>query len=91
MNQFNMHNILPSYGIAIQSRYNNLVYSVLLSLMDIRFCCGQVETDLAFLGGKPVITVLEGQLGKYELTALPKKRGRCNGAVAFVAGKNPLV
>ena len=51
----------------------------------------QVETDLSFLGGKPVLTVLEGQLGKYELTALPRKRGKFSGVVAFVAGKNPVV
>ena len=51
----------------------------------------QVETDLPFLGGKPVLTVLEGQLGKFELTALPRRRGKFNGVVAFVAGKNPLV
>ena len=49
-----------------------------------------METNLGFLGGRPVITVLEGQVGKYELTALPKKRGKCSGAVAFVAGKNPI-
>ncbi|XP_067945629.1 cilia- and flagella-associated protein 47-like isoform X2 [Watersipora subatra] len=50
-----------------------------------------VETDLSFLGGKPVLTVLEGQLGKYELTAVPKRRGKFTGIVAFVAGKNPVV
>lgn len=46
---------------------------------------------MSFVGGRPVLTVLEGQLGKYEMTALPRRRGKCNGVLAFIAGKNPIM
>ena len=50
----------------------------------------QVESDLEFLSGPEIVTVLPGQMGTYEMTFSPLRRGHFKGVLAFVAGTNPV-
>ncbi|CAH1800026.1 unnamed protein product [Owenia fusiformis] len=51
----------------------------------------RVESDIPFLSGVPVVTVLSGQTAHYDFTVAPLRHGRTKGVIAFIAGTNPIV
>ena len=51
----------------------------------------QVESDLPFVTGREMVSVLPRQAVTYTMTLAPRTRGVFTGVIAFIAGQNPDV
>ncbi|XP_076467202.1 cilia and flagella-associated protein 47-like [Babylonia areolata] len=51
----------------------------------------RVETDIPFVSGREMVSVLPRQSVNYTLTLSPRMRGTYSGIIAFIAAKNPDV
>ncbi|XP_070190234.1 cilia and flagella-associated protein 47-like isoform X3 [Littorina saxatilis] len=50
----------------------------------------KVESDLPFVTGPEIVSVLPRQSTKYTMTLAPRHRGTYTGILAFIAGVNPV-
>ncbi|KAL8606797.1 hypothetical protein ACOMHN_049626 [Nucella lapillus] len=51
----------------------------------------KVETDIPFVSGKEMVSVLPRQSVNYTMTLSPRMRGKYSGIIAFIATQNPNV